>query len=96
MAAGGHWWWVWHMTWHGDKAEGVPVRKDWGGELKEGGQDASGVRAQFTRAALTPAGTTQGHRRQELVYTFSEEMTLIKKVPTRTGPRCAPSACYPC
>ena len=20
----------------------------------------------------------------------------IKKVPTRTGPRCAPSACYPC
>ena len=21
---------------------------------------------------------------------------LVKKVPTRTGPRCAPSACYPC
>ena len=20
----------------------------------------------------------------------------VKKVPTRTGPRCAPSACYPC
>ena len=20
----------------------------------------------------------------------------LKKVPTRTGPRCAPSACYPC
>ena len=27
-----------------------------------------------------------------------EEMTAdeIKKVPTRTGPRCAPSACHPC
>ena len=23
-------------------------------------------------------------------------LLLIKKVPTRTGPRCAPSACYPC
>ena len=32
--------------------------------------------AQFTRAALTPAPTTQGHRGQELVYTFREEMTL--------------------
>ena len=21
---------------------------------------------------------------------------LLKKVPTRTGPRCAPSACHPC
>ena len=34
------------------------------------------MRAQFTRAAMTPAPTTQGHRRQALVYTFSEEMTL--------------------
>ena len=26
-----------------------------------------------------------------------QEYTLqVKKVPTRTGPRCAPSACYPC
>ena len=32
--------------------------------------------AQFTRAPLTPAPTTQEHRGQELVYTFSEEMTL--------------------
>ena len=64
------------MTWRADKGEGVPVRKEWGGELPGGGQDASGVRAQFTRAALTPASRTQGHRGQELVYTFTEEMTL--------------------
>ena len=44
--------------------------------LPGGGQDAIGVRTQFTRAALSPAPTTQGHRGQELVYTFSEEMTL--------------------
>ena len=24
------------------------------------------------------------------------QATHLKKVPTRTGPRCAPSACYPC
>ena len=34
------------------------------------------MRAQFTWAALSPAPTTQGHRGQELVYTFREEMTL--------------------
>ena len=34
------------------------------------------VCAQFTRAALTPGPTTQGHRGQGLVYTFGEEMTL--------------------
>ena len=64
------------MTWQADKGEGVRVRKEWGGELPGGGQYASGVRAQFTRAALAPAPTTQGHRGQELVYMFSEEMTL--------------------
>ena len=76
VGAGGHPCRGWHMTWQADKGEGVLVRKEWGGELSEGGQDASGVRAQFTRAALTPAPTTQGHSGQELVYTFSEEMTL--------------------
>ena len=34
------------------------------------------MRAQFTRAALTLAPTTEGHRGQGLVYTFGEEMTL--------------------
>ena len=34
------------------------------------------MRAQLTRAALSPAPTTQGHRGQELVYTFREQMTL--------------------
>ena len=34
------------------------------------------MREQFTRAALTPAPTTQGHRGQGFVYTFGEEMTL--------------------
>ena len=76
VAARGHRWWGWHVTWRADKGEGVPVRKEWGGELPGGGHDASGVRAQFTRAALTLAPTTQGHRGQELVYTFGEEMTL--------------------
>ena len=76
VAAGGHRWWGRHMTWRADKGKGVPVRKEWGGEMPGGGHDASGVRAQFTRAALTPAPTTQGHRGQELVYTFREEMTL--------------------
>ena len=54
------------MTWQADRGEGVPVRKEWGGELPVGEQDASWVRAQFTRAALSPAPTTQGHRGQEL------------------------------
>ena len=64
------------MTWQADKGERVPVRKEWEGELPGGGQDASGVRTQFTRAALSPAPTTQGHRGQQLVYMFSEEVTL--------------------
>ena len=34
------------------------------------------MRAQFTRAALSPAPTTQGHGGQEVVYTFREEMML--------------------
>ena len=63
------------MTRRADQGEGVPVRNEWGGELPGGGHDASGVRAQFTRAALTPAPRTV-HRGQELVYTFGEEMTL--------------------
>ena len=72
VAAGGRRWWAWHMTWRADQGEGVPVRNDWGGELPGGGHEASGVRAQFTRAALTPAPTTQGHWGQGLVYTFGE------------------------
>ena len=76
VAGGGHRWWGWQMTWRTDDGEGVRVRKQWGGELPEGGQDASGVRAQFTRAALTPAPTSEGHRGHELVYTLSKQMTL--------------------
>ena len=76
VAGGGRRWWGWHMTWRADQVEGVPVRNEWGGELPGGGQGASSVRAQFTRAALLPAPTTQGHRGQGLVYTFGEEMTL--------------------
>ena len=41
-----------------------------------GEKDASGGRAHFIRAALTPAPTMEGHRGQEVVYTFWEEMTL--------------------
>ena len=29
VAAGGHRWWGWHMTWRADQGEGVPVRKEW-------------------------------------------------------------------
>ena len=76
VAAGGQRWWGWHMTWRADQGERVPARKDWGVGLPGGGKDTSRVRARFTRAALTPAPTTQGHRGQEVVYTFREEMTL--------------------
>ena len=76
MAAGGQRWWGWHMTRRAEQGEGVPVKKEWGGELPGGGKDASVVRAHFTRAALAPAPTTQGHRGQEVVYAFREEMTL--------------------
>ena len=34
------------------------------------------MRAHVTRAALYPAPRTQGHRGQELVHTFREEMTV--------------------
>ena len=64
------------MMWQADRGQGVPVRREWGGELPGGEQDASGVRAKFTTAALSSAPTTEGHRGQELVYTFREEMTL--------------------
>ena len=76
MAAGGQRLWGWHMTWQADRGEGVPVRKKWGGELRGGEKDASGVRAHFSRAALTPGPITQVDRGQEVVYTFWEEMTL--------------------
>ena len=76
LAAGGQRWWGWHMTWPADRVEGVPVRKEWGGELLGVEKDASGLPAQFNNAALSAAPTTQGHRGQEVVYTFREEMTL--------------------
>ena len=31
-----------------------------------------------------------------LLFTAVPALCVVKKVPTRTGPRCAPSACYPC
>ena len=76
LVAWGQRWWGWHMTWQADGGEGVLVRNGLGGELPGGEKDANGVRAHSTRAALTPAPTTQGHRGQEVVYTFREEMTL--------------------
>ena len=76
VATGGRQWWGWHMTWRADQGGGVPVRNERGGELPGGGHEASGVRAQFTMAALTPAPTTQGHRGQGLVYMLGEKMTL--------------------
>ena len=76
MAAGGQRWWGWHMTWQADRTQAVLVRKEWGGELQGGEKDTSGVPAYFMRATLTPAPTTQGHRGQEVVYTFREEMKL--------------------
>ena len=43
VVAGGQRWWGWHMTWQADRGEGIPVRKEWGGELPGGEKDASGV-----------------------------------------------------
>ena len=76
VAARGQRWWGWHMTWRADHGEEVPVRKEWGGELPAVGEDASGVRAHFTRAVLAPSPTTQGHRGQEVVYAVRDEMAL--------------------
>ena len=73
VAAGGQWWWGWHVTWQADRGEGLPGRREWGAELPGGEQDAGGVRAHVTRAALSPAPTTQGHRGQELVHTFRDD-----------------------
>ena len=83
VAAGGQRWWGWQMTWQADRREGVPVRKEWGGELPGGEHDVSGVRAQFTREALSPKPTTQGYQGQESVYTFREEMTLKAAEPSK-------------
>ena len=77
IASGGQWWLGWHMMWRADQGEELPVRNEWGGELPEVGKDTSRVRTDFTTAALAPAPTTEGHRGQEMVYTFREEMTLI-------------------
>ena len=68
--------WGWHMTWRAFQGGGLPVRKGWGGELQGGGKGTSTVTAHFTRATLAPTPTTQGHRGQEVVYTFREEMIL--------------------
>ena len=92
MAAGGQWWWCWHMTWQADREEGVLVRKELEGKLPGGEQDASGMRAQFTRAALSPAPTTQGHQGQEWVYMFREEMTLKAAEAIKMAPDAGPTA----
>ena len=76
VAAGGRRWWVWHMTWRADQGEGVPVRKVWGGGAARGRKGRKRVHAHFTRATLAPAPATQGHRGQEVVFAFREEITL--------------------
>ena len=60
----------------GGPGRGGPGQEGGGGGLPGGETYASGVRAHFTRAALTPAPTTQGHWGQEVVYTFQEGITL--------------------
>ena len=54
VAAGGQRWWGWHMTWQADQGEGVPVRKEWGGELPGGGKNQRMVRTHFTGAPVQP------------------------------------------
>ena len=76
VVAGGQGWWGWHMTWLSEQGEEVPVRKEWGAEPPGGRKNTGTVRAHCTGATLAPAPTTQGHRGQEVVYTFQEEMTL--------------------
>ena len=41
-------------------------------------------------------GRACAHVVNDLVFYVNELRRLVKKVPTRTGPRCAPSACNPC
>ena len=76
VAAEGQRWWGWRMTSRADQGEAVPVRKEWGGELPGGRKGTGTVRAHFTGATFAPAPTTHGHRGQEMVYTFREQMTL--------------------
>ena len=45
--------------------------------------------------------STQGEKTLRALTSLRDKYTvqilqLVKKVPTRTGPRCAPSACNPC
>ena len=74
-AAGGQRWWALHMTFLADQGEAVPVRKEWGVQLPGGGTITGMVRAYFGGATLAPAPTMQGHRGQDVVYKFWEEMT---------------------
>ena len=76
VVAGGQRWWGRHMMLRADQGEGVLVRKELGGELPGGGKGTGPLRAHFTGAILAPAPTTQGHRWQEVVYTFRQEMNL--------------------
>ena len=52
------------------------MRKEWRGELPGGRKNQGTIRTHFTGAKLAPAPTTQGHRGQEVVYTFRAEMKL--------------------
>ena len=62
VAEGRQWWLGWHMTWQADQGEGLPVRKEWGGELPRRGTNQGTVRAYLSGAKLAQAPTTQGHR----------------------------------
>ena len=55
VAAGGQRWWGWHMTWRADRAEGLPVRRELGGELPGGRKATSGVRAHFAKDNFGPS-----------------------------------------
>ena len=52
--------------------------------------------AQAASPAAPPREETPDARGAETAAPASHAAAPIKKVPTRTGPCCAPSACYPC
>ena len=78
----------------GQEGVGRGTAGRWKRSRERKGGKASWVYAHFTRAALGPAPTTQGHRGQEVVYAFLEKMTLnaaeaIKMAPDEGAARMA-------
>ena len=50
----------------------------------------------FLSSQLAETGAASAARGGGLLTAVSSKYVAVKKVPTRTSPCCAPSACHPC